>query len=373
MMALVVTLLSGCSALSRNHEALLVLGDLAAGSEDSRLKRRTPEPVREDLRYSRDGRDQVADLYRPGEPSRGAMVLVHGLTRKGRRDPRLMELALTLARAGFTVMVPEIAGFRDFSFSTREAQGIADAIHHVTAGLAGSPPQTALAAISFAVGPALLAAMQEETSHRVSFVVAVGGYYDLTDVLRYVTTGVDPHGAGREAPPPQREARWAVLLSQLHWLDDDQDRVLLETIARSRIEDPHAEVADAVQRLGSQGRALHDLVTNPDPDRVAELIARLPSGLLREFQALDLSSRDLDRLQAELVLIHGPKDAVIPISHSRRLRAALREGQARLFEAGGLEHVEVSSGWLEGWKLWRAVTHVLRLGEQNPRFTLESQ
>jgi pimeloyl-ACP methyl ester carboxylesterase len=86
--------------------------------------------------------------------------------------------------------------------------------------------------------------------------------------------------------------------------------------------------------------------------------------LIAELDALDLSARDLDRLEAELVLIHGPQDRVIPISHSRRLRDALPEGQARLFEAGGLEHVAVSPGWRDGWGLWRAVTHVLKLGER---------
>jgi len=198
-------------------------------------------------------------------------------------------------------------------------------------------------------------------------------------MLRYVTTGEDRHGAGQAAPPPQRGARWAVLLSQLHWLDDEQDRARLTTIARHRlaaaaqpveagsvetepVEDESIEAE--VARLGPQGRALYALVTNQDPARVEALIDALPSSLIAELDALDLSARDLDRLEAELVLIHGPQDRVIPISHSRRLRDALPEGQARLFEAGGLEHVAVSPGWRDGWGLWRAVTHVLKLGER---------
>lgn len=355
-------LLSGCSAIERHHEALLVLGDLAAGEGPSRLKERAPPPDRERLAYVVEERRYVADLYRPPESRRGTLILVHGLTEAGRHDPRLMDFAHTLARAGFTVLVPELDGLRDFSVGTREAQGIADAIRHATAALPMTEDGPALAAISFATGPAMLAAMQPDIAHRVRFVVAVGGYYDLTDMLRYATTGEDRGGAGRRAPPPHRDVRWAMLRSQLHHLEDADDRKRLDAIARRRLAGDEAS-DHSVADLGPQGMALYELVTNRDPARVTPLLEALPSSLLDQFNALDLSARDLDALEARLVLVHGPDDRVIPISHSRRLRDAIPSGQARLFEAGGLGHVEVSSNWRDAWTLWRAIHHVLRLGE----------
>ncbi|MBF8221225.1 alpha/beta hydrolase family protein [Halomonas sp. 328] len=361
---LIAALLASHGAMNRGYEALLALGDIAAGSEASRLKARTPDPVREELTYAVDGRGYRADLYRPDEPRRGALILVHGFTDAGRRDPRLIEFAMTLSRLGFTVMVPELEGLKRFSVSTREVEAIADAIRHLTQTEPAARSTTALAAISLAVGPALVAAKQADTADRVRFLIALGGYYDLTDMLRYVTTGEDQGGAGRAAPPPQREGRWAVLLSQLHWLEDENDRAALAAIARRKLEDPDAPVQTEVCQLGPQAQAAYELVTNEDPERVEALVARLPPPLLEEYQALDLSARDLDKLQARLVLIHGPHDRVIPVSHSRRLRDALPAYQARLFEAGGLEHVAVSPGWRDGWGLWRATIHLLALGEQ---------
>jgi pimeloyl-ACP methyl ester carboxylesterase len=363
---LVLVLLSGCTSLGRSHEALLVLGDLAAGDEPSRLKDRTPMPTREDLAYAVDGRDHVADLYRPGEPRRGALILVHGLAEAGRRDARLIAFARTLARAGFTVMVPDLEGMRDFSVGEREVEAIADAIRHAGAELPAARSGTGLAAVSFAVGPTLLAAMRPEASHRVRFVVAVGGYYDLTDMLRYVTTGEDRAGDEGRAPPPQREARWAVLRSQLHHLDDAEDRERLEAIARARLADDESPTP-RVERLGPDARALYDLVTNRDPTRVEPLLEDLPPAVRAEFEALDLAAQDLDALEARLVLVHGPDDRVIPISHSRRLRDALPPGRARLFEADGLGHVDISPDWRDGWGLWRAIRHVLWLGETTDR------
>jgi len=361
--SLVTMLLSGCAGLERHYQALLVLGDLSAGSGESRLKRRSEPPRREAIHYARQGRAYQADVYLPGTPRWGSLILIHGFTEQGRRDPRLVALAKTLGRAGFRVMVPELDGLRDYSISTREVTSIVDAIRYATRSAPDAPSQTAVAAVSFAVGPTLIAAMDETVGTAVSFVVAVGGYYDMTDMLRYVTTGEDRGGAGPSVPPPQREARWAVLLSQLHWLEDEKDRALLERIARRRLADPRAPVAADARRLGASGKALFALVANEDPDRVAALIARLPSSLVRELDALDPSRRSLDRLHARLVLIHDPQDPVIPVSHSQRLHDALPPGQARLFEAGALQHVAVSPAWQDGWNLWRALVHVLALAE----------
>lgn len=355
-------LLSGCSAIERHHEALLVLGDLAAGEGPSRLKARTPTPDRERLAYVVEERRYVADLYHPPASHRGTLILVHGLTEAGRHDPRLMAFAQTLARAGFTVLVPELDGLRHFTVGTREVQGIADAIRHASAELPMARQGPALAAISFATGPALLAAMQPDTAHRVRFVIAVGGYYDLTDLLRYATTGEDRGGAGLQAPPPHRDVRWAMLRSQLHNLEDADDRERLDAIARRRLAGDEAS-DHGVAEMGPQGKALYELVTNRDPARVTSLIEALPLSLLDQFNALDLTARDLGSLKARLVLVHGPDDRVIPISHSRRLRDALPSHQAQLFEAEGLGHVEVSSNWRDGWTLWRAIHHVLKLGE----------
>jgi pimeloyl-ACP methyl ester carboxylesterase len=357
--------LSGCGSLGRSYEAVLVLGDLAAGDGDSRLKRRAGDPQREDRAFSIEDRHYDADLYLPEQARRGTLVLVHGFTEDGRRDPRLVDFANTLARAGFRVLVPELDGLRDLSISTREAEAIADAVRYAT-GPDGPAEggSTALAAISFAVGPALVAAMEDDTRDQVSFVISVGGYYDLPDMLRYVTTGHDRGGAGSGAPPPQRGARWATLLSQSHWLDDPQEGAALKTIARRRMEDGGAYVVDQLRELGPQGRTLYSLVMNRDPDHVEQLLGKLPPRLLEELQALDLARLDLDRLKAKVVMIHGPDDRVIPVSHSHRLRDALPEGQARLFEAGGLGHVDLSPGLRDGLGLWRATRYVLRLGEE---------
>jgi hypothetical protein len=62
---LAVLLQAGCS-LPRDTEALLVVGDIAAGPGESRLKTTTASPVRKTISYAFEGRLYTADIYWPG-------------------------------------------------------------------------------------------------------------------------------------------------------------------------------------------------------------------------------------------------------------------------------------------------------------------
>src|SRR5690606_11442144 len=100
--------------------------------------------------------------------------------------------------------------------------------------------------------------------------------------------------------PPAPEARWWLLLAQAVRLADPRDRELLDELARRRLGDPAAAVADLAARLGPGGRALYALVANTDPRRVRTLLAALPEPIRDELAALDLASRNLESLGARL-------------------------------------------------------------------------
>ena len=72
-----------------------------------------------------------ADLYLPGEPAKAGIVLVPGLTPRGRDDARLVDFAMTLARARFEVLVPDLPRMRTFQVTALDAVPIADAAHYL--------------------------------------------------------------------------------------------------------------------------------------------------------------------------------------------------------------------------------------------------
>ena len=92
-------------ASRRAYDTALMLADLA--HVDLPLPDYRHAFVREDAEFTVGGESRSADLYLPQAAVRAALVLVPGAAEGGRADPRLVELAETLARTGFAVLVPE--------------------------------------------------------------------------------------------------------------------------------------------------------------------------------------------------------------------------------------------------------------------------
>ena len=366
---LIVTLgvaLAACSP-SRAIEAYRVLDDVVSGAGPSALKSVTPVPRRETVAYNVAGRGRVADLYLPDEPSAAAVVLVPGAAPRGRDDPRLVAFANTLARARFQVLVPDVRNLRHLEVRADDAIEIADAVRYLTSpsseGRAGEPHGTiGLFAISYAVGPAILAALEPDVRKHVGFIVGIGGYYDLEAVIAFFTTGYfrDPEDGAWRWAEPNAYGKWVFVRNNTRRLSDPRDREALAAMAHRKIAEPDAEIADLARSLGTEGRTVYALLQNEDPARVPELIADLPDPIRSEIRALSLRARDLSHLSAQMILIHGRDDVIIPYSESVALSVAAPRSEVYL--VGQLAHVALDlSGLWDALKLWYATYRVLKL------------
>jgi pimeloyl-ACP methyl ester carboxylesterase len=350
-------LLAGCATVQRHYEAALVLSDLAAGAGASRLKATTPPPAVSLVHYRHDDRRYAADLYRPGETALARLILVHGFTPLGKDDPRLRAAAETFARVRFAVLAPAIEPLRAMRVDETVADDLAAAMDH--ARRRGGRP-VGVMAFSYAVGPAMIAAARLPPKRQPDFIVAVGGYYDIVDAIRYATTGYFRRLDGKRgyhAPDPT--ARWWFLGGYLDRLADPRERKALERVIEIKKRTPAADVSALVTELGREGRALYDLMANRDPARVAALIAALPHTFRRTIAALDLARANLGGLRAETILVHGLDDDIIPPAQSRALARALPPGRTHLFLVRGLRHVELRPGLFGRWRLVQAVATLL--------------
>jgi pimeloyl-ACP methyl ester carboxylesterase len=344
-----------------------VLADLEAGPAPTRLKATTPAPARHALRYAAGERDYRAHLYEPGEPPLAAMVLIHGAAEAGPEDPRLVAFAETLARARFRVLVPDIESLRELRVQAGDADAVAHAVDYLSGDPQLAPPgAVGMAAVSYAVGPMLLAALRPGVGERVDFVVGVGGYHSLERVITFFTTGWFELDGERHHRTPNEYGKWLFVRSNAERVDDPGDRTLLQRIAERRLRDPRSDVADLVAQLGVEGHAVHALAANTDPARVPELIERLPAPLRRELSALDLVDKGLPRLRARAILVHGRDDAIIPFSESVQLARTLPRDRARLYLVQGLHHVDIDPGARDLWRLWRAVYALLTERDRVP-------
>jgi hypothetical protein len=353
----------------RAVESAWLLTALGRSATSTDLAPEEVAALRQTIAFAVAGRSYAADLYRAGDAPRAALLLVPGLAPDGKDDRRLVDLAAVLARADFAVLVPDIASLRAQRVSAENVRQIADALAYLVRArseflpTADAPMPTGIAAISYAVGPALLATLEPELRDKIDFMIAIGGYYDVEAVVTYFTTGFyrDDGGAWVRGSPNDY-GKWLFVSANADAIIDMRDRITLRAIAGRRMADRNADIADLIPLLGPEGRAVHALLANEDPDQARRLIGGLPPRLLRNLTALDLRGRDLANAPRSVVLIHGRDDRIIPVSESRELAAALPAGKGRLYVAERLAHADLEPGdWKDILTLWQATYRLLRL------------
>ena len=345
-------------------DAALFLEDLAAGHEDSQLKNLTPTPKLRSVNYEIQGYRYQADLYIPQEPSLASIVLTPGVAEQGKDDSRLVAFATTLARSRFMVLVPDIANLRELKIRAEDSRTITDAFRYLisrpefpTQGQAG------IGAFSYAVGPAILAALDPLVLERVNFILSVGGYYNVEEVVTFFTTGYFRNKTKWQYLKPNEYGKWVFVLSNVDRLSNPIDKNIFLKIAQRKINDPDISIDDLVINLTSEADSILSLLLNQNHKRVPDLIIDMPNAIRSDLEALNLSNKDLTKLKAKLILLHGTDDDIIPYTESIALANAVRKGQSKLYLIDGLAHVDVQPEKLNKWKMLRAIDALLKMRE----------
>ena len=354
---------SGCAQLLQTDNALF-LEDLAAGDSVSRIKERTPTPTVQKVEYENSKRQYQADLYQPRETALAGIVLIPGVAQNGREDPRLVMFANTLARFRFVVLVPEIPNLRDLKIRAEDSQTIKDAFEYLVSQNDLSPQaKIGMGAFSYAVGPAILAALDPAISDKVGFILGVGGYYDIEKTITYFTTGQFRYQNEWHYLEPNEYGKWVFVLSNLERLTDPIDQMNFREIAWRKMNNPNAIIDDLTVDLSPEAFTILMLLENQDPELAPEHILSLPAPIRTDISSLDLSSKDLNHLKARLILLHGTDDNIIPYTESIALANAVAEDQAELYLIDGLAHVDIHPQKLDKWVMLSAVSALLEMRE----------
>jgi pimeloyl-ACP methyl ester carboxylesterase len=335
--------LSGCARLI-GGEAGVVLEAIEHGPARTELGRITPPPLRTRL--------PEADLWLPADATpRAALVLAPGFSEAGRDDPRLLPVAESLARAGFAVRVPELPGARRLTLDPADIA----AMRRAAEAEAAAGRRVALAGISFAAAPALLAGQDG----RAGLVVTLGGFHAMQALAVYAATGAHrlPGEAAWRRGAPNPFAGPAFLLAIAEAMPDPADRWLLKEAGTRRLRAPDAPLGDLVRDMTPDGRAALDLIAEREPARIPDRLAALPAAARAVLGALDPAGA---RLATCTLAIHGLEDPIIPWTQSAALSAALPPGRAVLVLVPGFGHVEPAGVPMQGQlALIGAMRHLL--------------
>lgn len=360
ILVLLLPILGACS-LQREYEAVLVITDIAAGTAPTRLKSVTAQPKRTPVSLTAAGRVIGGDLYLTDKKPLAGILLLPGAAEQGKDDPRLVAFANSLARARFAVLVPDFESFRSLKVNSDDIRRTADAF----AWLAARPDlatggRAGIYSFSYASGPAILAALQPQAAGRVAFIMAVGGYHNVREVLAFFTTGYHRDGKRWLYMEPNSYGKWVFVLSNLERLSDPTDQRLFHEAAERKLRDVNTPVGDLTDQLTPEGKRVLEFVENRDRDRAMQLIEQLPAAIKQDINALDLSRYDLTRLKARFILVHGYDDDIIPYTQSIALAKALPPDQTRLYLVNGLQHVDLEPGLIDKYRLWRSISNLLK-------------
>ena len=298
-----------------------------------------------------------ADLYRPAHP-RGVLLLVHGLSQTGRRQPDLARLAHLLASQGLLVLVPQFEGLAAFRLTGHEVDQVRAALTYA----ASLGESVSIAGVSFGAGPALLAAADVRGLRVVG---SFGGYADLTHVIAFVTTGAHHFESRRYVQAQEEYNRWKLLALLVGFVQDSDDRRRLDEMARRKLAYPGDDPREIESALGHEGQAMLALVLNRQEDAVAGLLARLPAGAREALHRLSPIGA-VARIRARLLIAHGTGDDSIPFTESLRLAAAAgpRAHLAlfRTFHHTGPRALwpSINEGMRDGWTLFRLADALLK-------------
>jgi len=242
-------------------------------------------------------------------------------------------MARALARAGFVVLAPDLPGLRAFQLAESDVRMVVDAVKAMENTV---PGRLGILGFSFGAGPALLAAADPVIRDRVALVGSFGGYWDLTHVIVFVTTGWYEEDGQWRRGRQQEYNRWKLLAALTPYVADPEEQRPLRKLVELKLADPGAGVNLEASRLGGAGGKLLALVENRERERIPALLDALPQPIKDWVRRLSPASR-ISEVRARLLIAHGAQDDSIPYTESVRLaRAAPNLDRLVVFE--GLAH-----------------------------------
>lgn len=343
---------------------------------------------REEILLPSAGGDFETTRYRTvGGGSGPTWILLHGITRPGRRHRVLVRFAQALAGTGATVLIPEIPEWASLELAPEPAgaatKAALDALEtHSGGGMArhGSPTSGRVGLIGFSFGaPQVIRLASDPTiGPRLACVAGFGGYGTLQRALSFLWSGQHEWEGVSYSIRPDPYGRWVVAGNFLPLVPGYEETVdvaaaltqLASLAGDSQIPswDPAMdELKDRlVARLPPSRRELFRKFAPPsksDPPGDAEgWAARLAQAGIAARPLLELPP--VVRSSPPVVLIHGRGDALVPFSETLRLAERVHAPSVKVAVTGLFEHSSEArtrgAGWLgELWRLGGTLSSLL--------------
>lgn len=268
----------------------------------------TPEPRIQETSDAFAGVPMRVTFWRPGWGDRHpAIVIVPGATPRGNDEEPMRRFGLTLARAGYLVMLPEFPFMKEGRFDPEATRQIDAAFAR-----ARSLPETqgrgvGMFGVSVGAGMMLVAAGREPAIADAAFLAILGSYYDIDTYLASVVSRQQRSGDALVPWEPSQEAKDRLPPAAVDLVPPEHRDAARRALEPGRYE----EVLARIRALPAAARATYDAVS---PETVWRAI------------------------RPPIYWIHDPLDTFEPLAEAEAARAAPRDGRMVLVVPRLLQH-----------------------------------
>jgi dienelactone hydrolase len=294
------------------------------------------------------------------------IVVVHGMHKLGIDEPRLVSFARSLAASGFFVMTPLVPGVADYRVEGRSADVIGTAVQSFAQEL--NVPRVGVLALSFSGGLALLAAGDPQYGHSFAWLASVGGYYDLSHVIRFFATGeaVRPDGTV-EHLSPHEYGPLIVIYDEPQDFFNAHDAPLAHDALKLLLGGHGKESGALTGKMTPAGRQIMQEIYHKQRASLAPAILSEIEKRSTELDAASPAGR-LRLSRVPILLLHGSDDTVIPPTELLWLKRAVpAEYLVDALITPVIGHVEL--GAKAGWREERPLIHWMALMIREARDT----
>jgi hypothetical protein len=287
-----------------------------------------------------------------------------------RSVPQLVNLSRALAREGVVVVNVGTSALFQYQVSARDGEAVVQAFKLLEHWPGVDARRIGMIAFSAGVTLACAGAADPRIRDRVAFVAVLGGYFDVTSLLRTF---------GRRAQDIEGRAQfWQPISTPLHALASTvssgssgltaTEKRLLQKAFPEDNYGPALTVREQAE-LAPGVAAFYHLLEGDEPGEVEHNIDALPPGIKALLVRLSPMTM-MGQIHAPIHLLHDRNDPSIPFSQGLEFAAALAHmHHAYDFAAYSIfSHVEVKSGlslgeWLsDGSRLFLALNSILLVG-----------